>query len=129
LIEPENGSQIVPQVIDPINLTADRGPRGVSLGTVANRIFSMKIVCAIASKERHMDAALLQDLRGSRPRNALSDASSQLIPAAEFRKLLISHRRMVRVDRREVLLRGLQDLDTGEVFLTDERRLLEGVRS
>jgi len=39
--------------------------------------------------------------------------------------LLVSHRRMVRVDRRAERLRGLQDLDTGEVFLIEERRLLE----
>ena len=53
---------------------------------------------------------------------------SRLIPAAEFRRLLVSHRRMVRADRRDERLRGLQDLDTGEVFLTDERRLVEAVR-
>jgi hypothetical protein len=52
-------------------------------------------------------------------------AHTQLVPAAEFRKLLVSHRRMVRADRRDQRLRGLQDLDTGEVFLTDERRLVE----
>ena len=75
-----------------------------------------------------MDAAILQDVRGSLSRAALSDAGSQLVPAAEFRKLLVSHRRMVRVDRREQQLRGLQDLDTGEVFLTDERRLLDLLR-
>jgi hypothetical protein len=51
-----------------------------------------------------------------------------MIPAAEFRRLLVSHRRMVRADRRDERLRGLQDLDTGEVFLTDERRLVEAVR-
>jgi hypothetical protein len=88
----------------------------------------MKIRRAIASKERHMDAAILQDARGARPRGGLSEAGSQLIPAAEFRKLLVSHRRMVRVDRREDRLKGLQDLDTGEVFLTDEGRLLEHAR-
>jgi hypothetical protein len=54
--------------------------------------------------------------------------SGRVVPAAEFRRLLVSHRRMVRVDRRDQRLRGLQDLDTGEVFLTDERRLLEAVR-
>jgi hypothetical protein len=47
------------------------------------------------------------------------------VNAKEFRRLLVSHRRMVRVDQRGHRLRGLQDLDTGEVFLTDERRLLE----
>ena len=43
----------------------------------------------------------------------------RVIGAVEFRNLLISHRRMVRVDRRAEHVRGLQDLDTGEVFLTD----------
>jgi hypothetical protein len=33
---------------------------------------------------------------------------------------------MVRADRRADRLRGLQDVETGELFLTDERRLLEG---
>jgi hypothetical protein len=76
-----------------------------------------------------MDAATLPISRGLRPSGALGDESgAQLIGAAEFQRLLVSHRRMVRVDRRSEKLRGLQDLDTGEVFLTDERRLLEGRR-
>lgn len=50
---------------------------------------------------------------------------SRVVSAAEFRSLLLSHRRLVRVDRRAERLRGLQDLETGEVFLTDEQRLLE----
>jgi hypothetical protein len=53
------------------------------------------------------------------------DAAARVITAAEFRELIISHRRMVRADQRADSLRGLKDLDTGEVFLTDERRLLE----
>lgn len=61
------------------------------------------------------------------PNAALPTASrletSRVVDAAHFRQLLVSHRRMVRVDRRDEALRGLQDLDTGEVFLTDERRL------
>jgi hypothetical protein len=51
-----------------------------------------------------------------------------LVGPAEFHRLLVSHRRMIRVDRRENHLRGLQDLDTGEVFLIDERRLLDARR-
>ena len=72
-----------------------------------------------------MDAALLQDVPNSGASCVLSSGGSNVISAAEFRKLLVSHRRMVRVDRRDERLRGLQDLDTGEVFLTDERRLIE----
>jgi len=48
----------------------------------------------------------------------------QLVSAAEFRDLLVSHRRMVRFDLRSERLKGLRDLDTGEIFLTDERRLM-----
>jgi hypothetical protein len=55
-------------------------------------------------------------------------AEGRRIGAAEFRKLLVSHRRMVRIDRRAEQLRGLQDLDTGEVFLIDERQLLDARR-
>ena len=49
---------------------------------------------------------------------------ARLIGPAEFRALMVSHRRMERADRREQLLRGLRDLETGEVFLIDERHLL-----
>jgi len=76
-----------------------------------------------------MDAATLQDSQSVRLGNSLSGiAGGQVIDAAQFRTLLVSHRRMVRVDRRQEQLRGLQDLDTGEVFLTDERRLLDARR-
>ena len=76
-----------------------------------------------------MDAAMLQEATRLRTGKSMTDLeSSRVVPAAEFRRLLVSHRRMVRVDRRDQRLRGLQDLDTGEVFLTDERRLLEAMR-
>jgi len=76
-----------------------------------------------------MDAAMLQEAKRHRLGAGMSQMMpSRLVPAAEFRKLLVSHRRMVRADRRDQQLRGLRDLDTGEVFLTDERRLLETLR-
>ncbi len=75
-----------------------------------------------------MDAAVLQESQGFRAGLVSPVLAGQIVTAAEFRNLLVSHRRMVRVDRRTDRLRGLQDLDTGEVFLTDERRLLEGRR-
>jgi len=76
-----------------------------------------------------MDAAILQDGKRFRLGAGMPQIMpSRLIPAAEFRQLLVSHRRMVRADRRDERLRGLRDLDTGEVFLTDERRLIEAVR-
>jgi hypothetical protein len=64
----------------------------------------------------------------SQPGNSTSssiraDFEGQLVDAAEFRRLLVSHRRLVRADRRADRLRGLQDLDTGELFLIEERRL------
>jgi hypothetical protein len=74
-----------------------------------------------------MDAAFL--LGGDSSQALLADiCPEKIVNAAEFRRLLVSHRRMVRVDRREDRLRGLHDLDTGEIFLTDERRLLETSR-
>jgi hypothetical protein len=57
--------------------------------------------------------------------SAISPAEGRRVGPAEFRRLLVSHRRMVRIDRRDQRLRGLQDLDTGEVFLVDERQLLD----
>lgn len=54
--------------------------------------------------------------------------ASRVVSAAEFRNLLVSHRRLVRIDRRAERLRGLQDTDTGETFYTDEHRLLEAPR-
>jgi hypothetical protein len=74
-----------------------------------------------------MDAAILEGTPLSRSGIDMTDGG-RVVNAAEFRKLIVSHRRMIRVDRRAEKLRGLQDLDTGEVFLTDERRLIEGRR-
>ena len=73
-----------------------------------------------------MEAATMREAGYSRPGATLLEG--RVIGAAEFRNLLVSHRRMIRVDRRAEHVRGLQDLDTGEVFLTDERRLLEARR-
>lgn len=71
-----------------------------------------------------MDAAIFSG--GSSSQTLLADMPlEKTVNAVEFRRLLVSHRRMVRVDRREDHLRGLHDLDTGEVFLTDDRRLVE----
>lgn len=71
-----------------------------------------------------MDAATLHVTPASVMLPAISPEGRRVGPA-EFRKLLVSHRRMVRFDRRDERLRGLQDLDTGEVFLVDERQLLD----
>lgn len=51
-------------------------------------------------------------------------AAGKHVDVAEFRKLAVSHRRMVRVDMPGAGLRGLRDLETGETFYTDAHRLL-----
>jgi hypothetical protein len=71
-----------------------------------------------------MSAAILSDVNFCQPDLMLAPVSRQVISAAAFRDLLVSHRRMVRFDVRSERLRGLRDLDTGEIFVTDERRLL-----
>ena len=70
-----------------------------------------------------MSTATLSDARFETPDLMLAPAHRR-ISAAEFRVLLVSHRRMVRFDLRGEQLKGLRDLDTGEIFVTDERRLL-----
>jgi hypothetical protein len=57
-----------------------------------------------------------------------TEMPGRLVNATEFHKLIVSNRRMERVSCDEVRMRGLRDLDTGEVFLTDERRLFESPR-
>lgn len=54
------------------------------------------------------------------------NSSTQIIDPTEFRSLMVSHRRMVREDDLALRQRGLRDLDTGELFVVDERRLHEG---
>ena len=75
-----------------------------------------------------MDAAILHESSPSRTGLAMSDVAERVISPAEFQRLLVSHRRMIRIDRRAERMRGLQDVETGEVFLIEERRLLEGRR-
>jgi hypothetical protein len=50
-------------------------------------------------------------------------APVKLVSAEEYRRLLVSHRHMVRIDRVRDHLRGLRDLESGEIFFTDSRRL------
>jgi hypothetical protein len=47
------------------------------------------------------------------------------LDAEQFCALLVSRRRLERIERLETRLRGLRDLDSGEQFYTDERGLLE----
>ena len=71
-----------------------------------------------------MSMATLSDARFDTPDLMLAPARRHLVSAAEFRVLLVSHRKMVRFDVRSERLRGLRDMETGEIFLTDERRLI-----
>ena len=75
-----------------------------------------------------MDAAMLQELQVSHDCGPGRMLAGRLVSPAEFHDLLVSHRRLVRADRRPDHLKGLQDLDTGELFLIEERRLLDGRR-
>jgi hypothetical protein len=56
------------------------------------------------------------------------DPIAQYVDAAEFRRLIVSNRRMERADKFAPKMRGLRDLETGELFLTDERWLIDGRR-
>lgn len=49
----------------------------------------------------------------------------RVVSPAEYRELIVSHRRLIRADEPALGLRGLKDLDTGEHFLTEERKLHE----
>lgn len=67
-------------------------------------------------------------LAGLAPMTLDHQTQEQFVGPSEFCELLLSHRRMERFDRRDRKVRGLRDLDTGEVFLTDARRLMESRR-
>ena len=75
-----------------------------------------------------MDATAARSRWNYRSSISPTDFGGRVVDATEFRRLLISHRRMIRVDRRAEQIRGLKDLDTGEVFLIDERRLIDAGR-
>lgn len=57
-----------------------------------------------------------------------TEINTHYVDAAEFRRLIVSTRRMERADKFAPKMRGLRDLETGELFLTDERWLIEGKR-
>ena len=48
-----------------------------------------------------------------------------LVSPAQFLAMLVSRRRLVREDRRSRGLRGLKDVDTGELFEVEERKLFD----
>jgi hypothetical protein len=101
-------------------------PRGTSGKTGPSRtIWAYEDLSCYRREERNMDAAILQESQPYRTGIMAPVLAGQIVTAAKFQDLLVSHRRMVRLDRRADRLRGLRDLDTGEVFLIDERRLLD----
>ena len=57
--------------------------------------------------------------------SATPPAAFQVVEPAEFSMLMVSHRRMVRADRAADRVKGLRDLDTGEVFFVEECQLLQ----
>jgi hypothetical protein len=74
-----------------------------------------------------MNAALM-DSRDDRAAGAVTEDVIRYIDPAEFRTLMVSHRRMERVSDIRPGFRALRDLDSGELFLVDERRLVESKR-
>ncbi len=72
-----------------------------------------------------MDTTFLDNLHVSRM-GQLEGAipAGKRIGVAEFHRLAISHRRMIREDYPKAGLRGLRDEDTGERFFVDAHRLL-----
>lgn len=60
--------------------------------------------------------------------SAATEDVIRYIDPAEFRTLMVSHRRMERAADARPGYRALRDLDSGELFLVDERRLLEAKR-
>jgi hypothetical protein len=73
-----------------------------------------------------MNAGLM-DARATLTCGATEDVIRYIDPA-QFRTLMVSHRRMERVAEIRPGFRALRDLDSGELFLVDERRLLESGR-
>jgi hypothetical protein len=75
-----------------------------------------------------MNAAIFGDTDVAAARGLTADAASgeltKHIGIAEFGRLAVSHRRMVRVDQPGAGLKGLRDLETGETFYTDAHRLM-----
>lgn len=76
-----------------------------------------------------MNTTLPEMLSSSSTSATAAVVPRHVVDPAKFRELLVSHRRMVRFsDPAKFAMRGLKDLDTGEIFLVEERRLLERSR-
>jgi hypothetical protein len=75
-----------------------------------------------------MRTSLLERSETREPATMTAEAPGRLVDADFYGDLLISHRRMERLVYPEHRLRGLRDLDSGEVFLIEERRLFDARR-
>ncbi|HZL89793.1 MAG TPA: hypothetical protein VFB96_15615 [Pirellulaceae bacterium] len=72
--------------------------------------------------------AALMDSREDGSTGAVTEDVVRYIDPTEFRSLMVSHRRMERANDFRAGYRALRDLDSGELFLVDERRLIESKR-
>ena len=70
-----------------------------------------------------MNTAFFDDTEVAAPRGIAKQLEAnghgveRHVTGAEFRQLAVSHRHMIRVDMPGAGLRGLRDLQTGEIFL------------
>ena len=71
-----------------------------------------------------MNATLHEDTLESLEALAMIPEARHVGPA-EFQALMISHRRMERITDLDIRYKGLRDLETGEVFVVERRRLME----
>jgi hypothetical protein len=74
---------------------------------------------------------MIAPVRGTSEVSAMMsvDCFNRISPG-QFMAMLVSRRHLARVDRRHLGIRGLQDLETGELFEIEECKLLSAaVRS
>lgn len=63
---------------------------------------------------------------GNRRKVLRSNPKCQFVSAVEFARLAVSNRTMVRADDLEADVRGLVDLATGRLYVTEEEGLFDG---
>jgi hypothetical protein len=69
---------------------------------------------------------MIAPVRGASEVSAIMpvDCFNRISPG-QFMAMLVSRRHLVRVDRRHLGIRGLQDLETGELFEIEECKLCD----
>ena len=73
-----------------------------------------------------MEAAFLTAPQTPDQRDLVAaERAAKVVAPGEFHTLIVSHRRMVRADQAAARLKGLRDLDTGELFVVHESHLLD----